>query len=61
MKIYTKPELAIENLFAAETVADTYGGDVVLDPFEEDVNIGDEVEVKGSKNDDWWDLLGGQD
>ncbi len=46
MKTYIKPEVSIENLFSATTVA--------YDPFDSTGTVtGDEVEVSAF---DWWDL-----
>ena len=48
MKSYIKPEVSVENLFSATTVAN--------DPFDfTGGNAGSEVEVSAT---DWWDLLG---
>ena len=46
MKTYVKPEVSIENLFSATTVAN--------DPFDFTGGAGNEVEVSAT---DWWDLL----
>ena len=47
MKNYIKPEVNVENLFSAVTVA--------ADPFDFTGNGGNEVEVSAT---DWWGLLG---
>ena len=50
MKTYVKPEVSIENLFSATTIAN--------DPFDftggNPTGTGAEVEVSAT---DWWDLL----
>ena len=47
MKAYIKPEVSIENLFSATTVAN--------DPFDfTGGTTGEEVEISAT---DWWDLL----
>ena len=52
MKTYVKPEVSIENLFSATTVA--------YDPFDYNGDYGTDVETELSAGDNgWWDdLLG---
>ena len=48
MKTYVKPEISVENLFSATTVAN--------DPFDFTGGVGNgEVDVSAT---DWWDILG---
>ena len=48
MKTYVKPEISVENLFSAATVAN--------DPFDfSGVTGGPEGEISAN---DWWDILG---
>ena len=47
MKTYVKPEVSVENLFSAVTVA--------ADPFDFNGGNGNEVEISST---DWWGLLG---